>query len=241
MTDLLVGENRDEALRRFDAWVKERREEIIDGRCGAVSIPDRYGQAKVHHAGERWPDYVRDGPTQMTLTFGPVSADELAGYKGKRKQERRKIDSEMRARIEARGNQISTIVPRNRLQELDPEPVRFKVPILAPPKYENPALQALHLNPRIEQMGASILEIKPSGSLIISFDGDLSGWDRHLSHGRQYRFNKHRDESEYSWQTWSLDEDDHDCSEKIDGFGVSYGADVLLVWDDGDWIWDLDS
>lgn len=239
MTDYLVGENREEVLRRFDTWVKQRREEIVDGRCGAISIPERYEEGRVHHAGGPWCDYVRVGSTQMTLIFGSVSAEELAGHKKERRQQRRQIDDQMRARIEARGS--TTVAPLVGLKPPQPEPLKVQILAERPePKYENPALQALHLNPRIEEMGANILQIKPSGSLIISFDGNLAGYGRHLSHGRQYRFNKHRDERDYSWQTWSLDQDDHDCADYEGGY-VSYGADVLLFWDDGDWIWDLDS
>lgn len=235
------GNDLQEALKFFDTWVAERRKEIQDGRCGGICVSQGREVQPIHEAGTNNVELIRVGPTTMTIEFGNVGVEEINRYK-KSKRARREITAEMRERIASRGDEFDPNTRRpltyEELANLE-EAERLRQEELAKPKpkYQNPALENLHKNPYIEEMGANILEIKPSGSLIISFDGDLSGYEKHLSHGKTYRFFKHQDTNEYSYQTWSLDADDHDCASA----DRDYGADVLLVWDDGVWVWDLDS
>ena len=48
------------------------------------------------------------------------------------------------------------------------------------------------------------------------------------------------DSINYNSQYWSLDPDDHDCA-TYECEGGSYGADVILWWDEDEFIFDLDS
>lgn len=85
---------------------------------------------------------------------------------------------------------------------------------------------------------AELVSIDPDGSLNIKIE-DPGFCDRHMYAGKTYKFGLHYgDDSD--WNTWTLNADQHECLDTSRGY-ESYGADVVLMWMDEQWWWDLDS
>lgn len=85
---------------------------------------------------------------------------------------------------------------------------------------------------------ATLKEIKPNGDLLIHID-DPGFCDKHVHANKTYTFELHTG-WEGSYNMWSLNEYQHECVSTDHGY-PSYGADMILIYDEGDWLWDLDS
>lgn len=81
---------------------------------------------------------------------------------------------------------------------------------------------------------ASVAEINLNGSLRLHIEEAGPLWLKHIHVGKTYTFNLHRrDEPDEDWTVWSLRDEEHECAQRHGDGSVSYGADLLLYFDDG--------
>lgn len=84
------------------------------------------------------------------------------------------------------------------------------------------------------ELGEKIIAVEDNGDLVLEVNpGEF--WHKHMLPNKQYTFGIHIfDKGEMN--IWSLKPEEHESYEK----GRGYGADVIIMYDDGDFYFDLD-